>query len=311
MKLPTIRLLKLVIILIPFVLAFISLGITRSSDTIVVVGRDEASGTRGSFDELVLNKEDPTPSMEAQPSNGFVHEKIVTTQLAIGYVGFAYLDEKVRPLRINGVYPSEETVLNGSYPIARDLNMFTDGLPSGIVANFIGFIFSEEGQQLVANEGFISIEGTNNFSIESFPKGTQISIVGSTTVLPIGAIVAQRYMELNPNISISVSGGGSSTGVKSVGEGTADIGMSSRELKDSEYIDYPNLEKHVVAKDGIAVVVNPRNPISGIQVSTLKRIYLGELTLWSEVSNVEKLTSYYEVNLNFYSGYNGREKFIF
>ena len=278
---------KLFFVILPFILGFISLGVTRSSDSIVIIGRDEASGTRGSFDELVLDKEDPTPKMEAQPSNGFVHEKITTTHLAIGYVGFAYLDMRVKPLKINGISPLEESVLNGTYPIARDLNMFTLGEPEGVIKNFIDFLFSEEGQQLVDDEGFISLQGTDDFTLTSFPPGTELSIVGSTTVLPIGGIVAQRYMEINPNVSISVSGGGSSTGIKSVGENTADIGMSSRELKEVEMSDYPSLKKHVVAKDGIAVIVHPTNSITNIKLENLKQIYLGSLTTWSQVVEAE------------------------
>lgn len=280
---------KLLLVILPFFLGFIYLGVTRSSDSIVVIGRDEASGTRGSFDELVLDKEDPTPNMEAQPSNGFVHEKVTTTHLAIGYVGFAYLDGKVKPLKINGVNPTEENVLNGSYPIARDLNMFTLGEPEGVVKNFMDFILSEEGQELVESEGFISYQGTNNFTLATFPPNTELSIVGSTTVLPIGGIAAQRYMEINSNVSISVSGGGSSTGVKSVGEKTADIGMSSRELKDIELTDYPLLKKHVVAKDGIAIIIHPTNRLNDISLENLKSIYLGSISFWSQLEEEASL----------------------
>jgi phosphate transport system substrate-binding protein len=221
--------------------------------------------------------------MEAQPSNGFIHEKVIVTQLAIGYVGFAYLDDKVKALPIDGIAPIEETVLNGTYPIARDLNMFTVEEPGVLVTNFLQFIFSIEGQVLVAQEGFIALKGSTNFSMGNFPVGTEMSIVGSTTVLPIGAIAAQRYMDLNPNVSISVSGGGSSTGIKSIGERTADIGMASRELKESEITDYPFLMKHVVAKDGIAIITNLRNDVNDLSLEALKKIYLGEYVTWREV----------------------------
>jgi phosphate transport system substrate-binding protein len=269
---------------IVLIIAIFILTSGQTADSIVVVGRDEASGTRGAFDELVLDKADPTSEMEQMNSNTLVHDKVATTKLAIGYVGLGYLDAEVKALTVNGVLPSKTTVINLSYPIARDLNMFTDGNATGIAKEFIDFILSDDGQALVADEGFVDLDGTGTFSINtSFAPGTSLTIAGSTTVLPIATACAAEYMELNDNVSITVSGGGSSTGVKSVGEGTVDIGMASREMKESEETSYPDLVKHVVAKDGIAVVVHPDNDITGMSLETVKGIYLGNFTTWTEV----------------------------
>lgn len=110
-----------------------------------------------------------------------------------------------------------------------------------------------------------------------------ISVTGSTTVLPIAQIAAEAYMDAHPETDIQVSGGGSSVGVKAVGAGTADIGMASRDLKSSESDTYPDLVQHVVAKDAIAIIVNPSNTASDLSVAQIKSIYLGDVTNWKDV----------------------------
>ena len=111
-----------------------------------------------------------------------------------------------------------------------------------------------------------------------------IKISGSTTVLPIVQKAAEAYMANHPNADIRVSGGGSGVGIQQIGEKTVDIGMSSRELKPTESTSYPTLVKHVVAKDGIAIIVNPANQIGSINVDNVKKIYAGEITTWTGVT---------------------------
>jgi phosphate transport system substrate-binding protein len=110
-----------------------------------------------------------------------------------------------------------------------------------------------------------------------------LTIQGSTTVLPIAQKAAERYMDLHSHVNILVSGGGSSVGVKSAGEGTADIGMASRELKNEEKNGYPNLNPIVVARDGIAIIVYSSNTVSRLTVEEVKGIYDGTYTNWSEL----------------------------
>ncbi|MBC7129384.1 MAG: phosphate ABC transporter substrate-binding protein [Thermoplasmatales archaeon] len=109
-----------------------------------------------------------------------------------------------------------------------------------------------------------------------------INIAGSTTVLPIVQKCADRYMQLHPEVDVRVSGGGSSMGIKNVGDGIVDIGMASRDIKDSEKSNYPDLVKHVIAKDGIAIIVHPSNPLSNLTSEQLKGIYNGTYTRWEE-----------------------------
>jgi len=110
-----------------------------------------------------------------------------------------------------------------------------------------------------------------------------ITVVGSTTVLPIVSQAAETYTDLNPKVNIQVSGGGSTVGIKSVGEGTADIGMASRQVKESERSIYPNLVEHVIAKDGIAVIVHPSNPVEDLTIEQIREIYRGMITNWKQV----------------------------
>ena len=110
-----------------------------------------------------------------------------------------------------------------------------------------------------------------------------IKISGSTTVLPIAKETAKRYMMKHPNVQIEVSGGGSGFGVKQVGQGLVDIGMASRDLKASEKETYPDLVVYNIGLDGVAVVVNPNNPVSSLTKEQVKKIYAGEITNWKEV----------------------------
>jgi phosphate transport system substrate-binding protein len=245
---------------------------------IVVVGRDSASGTRASFEELV-DIEAPVATMQQENSNGAVHDTVATTKGAIGYVGLGYLDDEVKAVKISNVAPSMATVLDGTYPIARSLHMITDGQPTGLAEDFIKFVLSSAGQQIVADEGFIPLASPGPDATGM--TGT-LEIAGSTTVLPIAQACADEYHTLY-GADITVSGGGSSVGVKSAADGTTDIGMASRDLKSSEQTDYPNLVTHTIAKDGISVIVHKDNKIESLTVEEVQKIYTGEITVWEDV----------------------------
>ncbi|MEM4258165.1 MAG: substrate-binding domain-containing protein [Candidatus Thermoplasmatota archaeon] len=249
---------------------------------IVVVGRDSASGTREFFWEHVMKKENFTTTMLEKNSNGAVYQTVSSTKGAIGYVGLGYLDENVKALKINGVEPTIANVIAGTYPISRALNMFTNGEPTGIAAEFLKYLDSDEGQAIVEKEGFVPKTSTGAYSKTEGLTGS-ITIVGSTTVLPIAQLAAEEFNDLYGATLVAVSGGGSSVGIQSVGEGSATIGMASRELKSSEATKYPNLVKHVVCNDGIAIIVHPTNNyVNDLTLEQLKSIYKGINTTWNE-----------------------------
>lgn len=126
---------------------------------IVVIGRDSASGTREFFHEFVMNKEDFVQTQLEKNSNGAIQSTIAQTPGSIGYVGLGYIDETVKPVSIdNGttaIEPTVENVISGEYPVSRSLYMITKGEPTGLAAEFLAYIMSQEGQELVSEEGFV------------------------------------------------------------------------------------------------------------------------------------------------------------
>ncbi|MDG6229633.1 MAG: substrate-binding domain-containing protein [Candidatus Thermoplasmatota archaeon] len=264
-------------------------GCTETNDdddaglSIVVVGRDSASGTREFFYEHVMDKEDFTDNMLEKNSNGAVHQTISQTKGAIGYVGLGYIDNNIKALKVNGIEPTVANVMSQTYPIARNLNMMTDGEPTGIALEFLNFIDSDDGQAIVEEEGFVPKQSSGPYTTVEGLSGS-ITIIGSTTVLPITSLAGEAFEALYPEVTIAVSGGGSSVGVTSAGEGTADIGMASREIKSSEIDKYPTLVIHVVCSDGIAMIVHPDNDyVDDLTIQQVKDIYLGTYTNWNEL----------------------------
>jgi phosphate transport system substrate-binding protein len=111
----------------------------------------------------------------------------------------------------------------------------------------------------------------------------KLRVTGSTTVLPIAQKAADAYMEKNLAADIQISGGGSSVGVLAVGEGTADIGMSSREISDAEKAKYPGLNPVDIATDAIVVIVNPQNQVPALTLDQVRGLYNGTYQGWNAV----------------------------
>mgnify|MGYP001146674910 FL=1 len=125
---------------------------------IIVVSREEGSGTRTAFEEMVLGEDLlMTETAILQPSNGSVRTTVSTTPDAIGYLSFGYLDESVKAISVDGVAPTEANASNGTYPVVRPLNIITYGEPSGDLKLFIDYILSDSGQAIVGDEGYIAV----------------------------------------------------------------------------------------------------------------------------------------------------------
>lgn len=128
-------------------------------ENIIVVSREEGSGTRGAFEELVMGKDALiTASAILQPSNGSIRTTVSTTPYSIGYMSFGYLDDTIKAISIGGIAPTEPNAADGSYPIVRPLNMLTNGEPTGAVKAFLDFILSDAGQKLVVEDGYIPVK---------------------------------------------------------------------------------------------------------------------------------------------------------
>jgi phosphate transport system substrate-binding protein len=262
---------------------------------ITVVSREEGSGTRAAFEELVMEYKDASGEKQMVPitenallqqSNGQVRTTVASTPNSIGYLSFGFLDDSTRGVAIDGVEPSVANVKNGSYPIFRPLNTLTNGAPNEMAQAFLDFILSEAGQEIVA-EDYISVVGGGEAEEPAAEDSTglsgQLQVAGSTTVQPLAEKLAEAFMAKNPDLVIEVQGGGSSVGVTSAGEGTVDVGNASRGVKDSELEQFPDLQVFTIAYDGIAIVTHPDTELPSLSVKQARAIFGGEITNFSEV----------------------------
>ena len=216
-------------------------------------------------------------------SNGAIQLTVAQTPGAIGYVGLGYVDATVKALLINNITANVQNVISGTYPISRDLYMFTHGNATGMEKEFILYIQSTEGQAIVTEEGFVPLQNTAHFNTIGKTLSGTLTVSGSTTVLPIADKAAKDFHTLFPTVTVLVTGGGSGAGISAVSQGTVDIGMSSRDLQSSETI--LGLVKHVIAKDGIAIIVNTQNTYAtSLSMAQLKMIYQGIITNWKDLS---------------------------
>lgn len=258
------------------------------SGAITVLSREDGSGTRGAFIELMGieqkdadgNKVDMTvDTAEITNSTSVMMTTVAGNTNAIGYVSLGSLDTSmVKALNVDGVEATVETVQDGSYAVARPFNIATAGEPEGVAADFINFIMSDEGQAVVSEDGYVSQGSTGAFTSDE-SEGT-ITVGGSSSVTPVMEKLAEAYQAVNPNATIEVQQSDSTTGMTSTIDGTYDIGMASRELNEDELA---SLTPTVIAMDGIAVIVNPENPLTDITSEQIMQIYTGEITDWSEV----------------------------
>jgi phosphate transport system substrate-binding protein len=255
---------------------------TNEGLPIVIIGRDSTSGTREFFFEHVMNKENFSSNLQEKNSNCGVYQAVTQTPGAVGYVGLGYVDSGVKAIPIDGIAPTVANILAGTYPISRELYMFTKGQATGIAKEFIEYIQSTEGQAIVEQEGFVPLAGTKPYNSTGKTLIGDLQLGGSTTVFPIAEQAKDSFMAIYPDVTVTVSSTGSGAGITAVSQGTVDIGMASRDLQASE--SNLGLVKHVVAKDGIAVIVNPTNTyVTGLTLAQVKSIYKGEITNWMDV----------------------------
>ena len=248
-----------------------------TSNKITVVSREDGSGTRSAFEELF--EVETMSGAEVNDKTGLVLTNIEGNVNAIGYVSLGSLNDSVKAVKINGVLPTAENVKNGSYEVSRPFNIATKGTVSEVAQDFIDFILSDEGQKVVSDNGYVSIESAGAYS-GSKPSGN-IKIAGSSSVTPVMEKLREAYLAINNNGTIEINQTDSSSGMQSTIDGVVDIGMASREIKDSE------LEKGItgtqIAIDGIAVIVNTQNTVDSMTKDQVKKIYSGEYTTWADV----------------------------
>ncbi len=256
-----------------------------SDSDISVISREDGSGTRGAFIELTgveeKNGDDKvdmtTEDAQIANSTSVVLTSVAGDDYAIGYISLGALDDSVKALKVDGVEATAENVKSGDYTLARPFNIVTkDGMDNEVAQDFINYIFSEDGQAVVEEEGYIAVETQDYESAQ--PEG-KITVGGSSSVSPLMEKLIEAYKDVNPNATVELQTSDSTTGVSNAQEGSYDIGMASRDLKDTE----TGVTAQAIATDGIAVVVSNNNPLSDITTDMIKQIYTGEVTTWSEV----------------------------
>lgn len=259
-----------------------------SSKNITVVSREDGSGTRGAFIELVgveqKNSSGKKIDMTSEDavvvnSTATVITTVAGDESSIGYISLGALNSTVKAVKVGGVEATADNVKNGSYKLSRPFNIATKGTPNELSQDFINYIMSADGQKIVEDNGYISESNTGTFT--SAGSTGKIVVAGSSSVTPVMEKLIEGYKKVNSGATIELQESDSTTGMTAVKDGTCDIGMASRELKDSE--KSAGLTSQAIALDGIAVVVNSKNSISDMTIDQIKSVYTGETTEWSKV----------------------------
>ena len=260
-------------------------GSSDSGDNgITVISREEGSGTRDAFTELTGVLQDDVDktvdTAEISNSTSVVLQSVTDNPKAIGYVSLGSLDDSVKALKVDGTEPSVDTVKSGDYKLQRPFNIVTKGKVKELPQDFIDYIMSADGQKVVSENGYITVNDAAPAYAASGVSG-KVVVGGSSSVTPVMEKLKEAYMALNPDVTVEVQQSDSTTGMTSTIDGAYDIGMASRELKDSEL--EAGLTPTVIAQDGIAVIVNKENALTGLTSEQVLSIYTGETTDWSEL----------------------------
>ncbi|NLK45047.1 MAG: phosphate ABC transporter substrate-binding protein [Treponema sp.] len=254
---------------------------------ISVISREEGSGTRGAFIELFgIEKKDSngkkidhtTDEAAITNSTAVMMTSVAGDMYSIGYVSLGSLNDKVKALKIDGAVASVENINNGSYKISRPFNIVIKENLSPVAEDFVNYILSTEGQKIVSANKYIQVPGKDFTSNKASGK---IVVAGSSSVSPVMEKLIEGYGVLNPNVKIELQTSDSTTGVTNAINGTCDIGMASRGLKDSEKAK--GVKEIIIAIDGIAVIVNKSNPIDNLTKMQVESIFTGNTTLWNKI----------------------------
>lgn len=259
-----------------------------SNSEIAVISREDGSGTRGAFIELTGveqkdadgNKTDMT-TVDAiiAKSTDVVITQVSGNKNAIGYISSGAINDTVKAVTVDGIEATSENVKNGTYPIARPFNIATGDDVSECTEDFINYILSAEGQAIVAEKDFTPVVD-NAESFKSNGATGKVVVAGSTSVSPVIEKIAEEYQTINTGVTIEIQTSDSTSGMKAVLDGTCDIGMASRELKDDETV----LNDTAIALDGIAIIVNSENTIENLTTQQICDIYTGTITSWDDLS---------------------------
>lgn len=260
----------------------------NSKKSISVLSREDGSGTRGAFIELFgIEKKDAsgkkvdytTDEAAITNSTAVMLTSVAGDNYAIGYVSLGSLNDSVKAVKIDGADATVANINNGSYKISRPFNIAVKAGLSPVSQDFVNFILSDDGQKIIAANKYIKIQNTKAYS--SNKASGKVVVAGSSSVSPVMEKLIEAYKGVNPNAKIELQTSDSTTGVTNAINGTCDIGMASRALKDSEKAK--GVQEITIAIDGIAVIVNKLNPVADMTKTQVEQIFTGKTTKWSEV----------------------------
>lgn len=262
---------------------------SAASGTIDVISREDGSGTRGAFIELFGIEEKQgdekvdmtTEDASITNSTSVMMTTVAGDENAIGYISLGSLNDTVKAVKIDGAEATAENVANDTYKVSRPFNIVTGEKVSEAAQDFVNYIMSEEGQQIVEDNGYIKADAEAK-PYEAADVEGKVVVAGSSSISPVMEKLKEAYEAVNKNVTVEVQQSDSTTGVTSAAEGICDIGMASRELKDEE--TEMNLTATVIAKDGIAVVVNNENEVEDLTSDQVKAIFTGETTEWEDLA---------------------------
>ena len=271
--------------LLQFVMASLMLSLSCAfAESIYPISREMGSGTRGAFVDIFDVKQETGKKIDATSkkaevtnSTGVMITTVANSKNAIGYISLGALNDEVKALKIDGVAPSVANINNKSYTIFRPFNVVTK-TKTPLAEDFLSYASSQNALAIIEKAGYIAVS-KNAFSSKK-PKG-KLVIAGSSSVTPLMEKLKEAYEKINPNANLEILQSDSTTGVTSTSEGIADIGMVSREVKQSEL--KKGLKAQVLALDGLAVIVHKSNKLDDISKESVKKIFMGEVTDWDEV----------------------------
>ncbi len=259
----------------------------NNKKAISVLSREDGSGTRGAFIELFgVEQKDAngkkvdytTDEAAITNSTAVMLTSVAGDQYAIGYVSLGSLNSTVKALKIDGVDATVANIKNGSYKISRPFNIAVKENLSPAAQDFVNFILSAQGQKVVESNKYIAVDAKAYTSTKASGK---VVVAGSSSVSPVMEKLIEAYKTVNPDAKIELQTSDSTTGVTNAANGTCDIGMASRSLKDSEKAK--GLTEITMAIDGIAVIVNKSNPLDSAKADTIRDIYMGKIQKWNGI----------------------------
>ena len=259
----------------------------NKNSSINVLSREDGSGTRGAFIELFgVEKKNAqgkkvdytTDEASITNSTAVMLTTVAGNKYAIGYVSLGSLSSSVKAVKIDGVSATVDNINNGSYKIARPFNVAVRNNLSNAAQDFLNYILSGDGQDIIAANKYIKVPAANSYKASGISG--KIVVAGSSSVSPVMEKLIEAYKALNPSVQIELQTSDSTTGVINAIDGTCDIGMASRALKDSE--KEKGVREVTIAIDGIAVIINNDNPVESLKKSDVEGIFTGKINSWSE-----------------------------